>query len=138
MQHKSLQFIFDATHHGKYDFHDFLHGDITESYTPIQIKQRTVYRPNKKLKAYLAFLNTFLFEYLEINERVVYSYRKGVNPHEVALAHAQSRAFFQTILRISSGALTGFDRIDNPFANKPRSDFRSQLPPRANPGFDHH
>ena len=83
-------------HHGKYEFQDFLHGDIASDYEPIQIKQRSVYRPNKKLKAYLVFLNTFVFEYLPINERVVYSYRKGVNPHEVAFPHAHNRAFFQT------------------------------------------
>ena len=96
MQSKSLQHLFDAMHHGKYDFQDFLHGDIASDYKPIQIKQRSVYRPNKKLKAYLVFLNTFVFEYLPINERVVYSYRKGVNPHEVAFPHAHNRAFFQT------------------------------------------
>ena len=96
MRSRSLQHLFDAMHHRKYEFQDFLHGDITSDYEPIQIKQRSVYRPNKKLKAYLVFLNTFVFEYLPINERVVYSYRKGTNPHEVAFPHAHSRAFFQT------------------------------------------
>ena len=96
MQSRSLQHLFDAMHHGKYEFQDFLHGDIASDYEPIQIKQRSVYRPNKKLKAYLVFLNTFVFEYLPINERVVYSYRKGVNPHEVAFPHAHNRVFFQT------------------------------------------
>ena len=83
-------------HHGKYEFQDFLHGDIASGYESIQIKQRSVYRPNKKLKAYLVFLNTFVFEYFPINKRVVYSYRKGINPHEVAFPHAYNRAFFQT------------------------------------------
>ena len=96
MQPRSLQHLFDAMHRGKYEFQDFLHGEIASCYKSIQIKQRSVYRPNKKLKAYLVFLNTFVFEYFPINERVVYSYRKGVNPHEVALPHAHSRAFFQT------------------------------------------
>ena len=96
MQSRPLQHLFDAMHHGKYEFQDFLHGDIASDYKPIQIKQRSVYRPNKKLKAYLVFLNTFVFEYLPINERVVYSYRKGINPHEVAFPHAHNRAFFQT------------------------------------------
>lgn len=96
MQSRSLQHLFDAMHHGKYEFQDFLHGDIASGYESIQIKQRSVYRPNKKLKAYLVFLNTFVFEYFPINERVVYSYRKGVNPHEVAFPHAHNRAFFQT------------------------------------------
>ena len=92
-------------HRGKYDFQDFLHGDIASDYKPIQIKQRSVYRPNKKLKAYLVFLNTFVFEYLPINERVVYSYRKGVNPHEVAFPHAHNRAFFQTDIKNFFGSI---------------------------------
>lgn len=96
MQPKPLQRLFNLMYHGKYEFEDFLRGDITSSYTSAQIKERTIYRPNKKLKAYLVFLNTFVFEQLAVNERVVYSYRKGVNPHEVAIAHALNRAFFQT------------------------------------------
>ena len=95
MHPRPLQLLFDAMHREKYEFQDFLHGDIVSSYTRIQIKQRPAYRPDKKLKAYLVFLNTFVFEYLPINERVVYSYRKGVNPHEVAFPHAHNRAFFQ-------------------------------------------
>ena len=95
MHPRPLQLLFDAMHHEKYEFQDFLHGDIVSSYTRIQIKRRPAYRPDKKLKAYLVFLNTFVFEYLPINERVVYSYRKGVNPHEVAFPHAHNRAFFQ-------------------------------------------
>ena len=96
MQPKPLRHLFDAMHHGKYEFDDFLHADVTSSYTPINIKQRAVYRPDKKLKAYQIFLNIFLFEHLDVNERVVYSYRKGINPHEMAFPHASSRAFFQT------------------------------------------
>ena len=96
MQSKSLGLLFDAMHHGKYEFQDFLQGNIASSITTTRFRQRTLYRPDKKLKAYLVFLNTLLFERLAVNERVVYSYRKGVNPHEVARAHAHSRAFFQT------------------------------------------
>ena len=81
MQSKSLEFLFDAMHHGKYEFEDFLHGNIASSVTTTRFRQRKLYRPDKKLKAYLVFLNTFLFERLAVNERIVYSYRKGVNPH---------------------------------------------------------
>ena len=63
MQPKMLQPLFDVMHHGKYEFEDFLHDDITSCYTLDQIKERTVYRPNKKLKAYLVFPNAFLFEH---------------------------------------------------------------------------
>ena len=105
MQPKPLEFLFAATHHGKYEFDDFLHGDISSHYTCFHIRRRTVYRPDKKLKAYLAFLNTFLFEYLDVNERVVYSYRKGVNPHEVAVVHAVNRAFFQADIKNFFGSI---------------------------------
>lgn len=95
---KPLQVLFDAIHHGKHDFLDFLHGDIAANYTVLRDKRRSIYRPSQKLKAYHAFLNTFIFEYLTINPRVLYSYRKGVNPHQVVAVHAQNRAFFQTDL----------------------------------------
>ena len=96
MQSKPLELLFDAVHHGKYDFEDFLNGDLTSHYSPVQIGRRTLYRPDKKLKAYLTFLNTFVFEHLLLNDRAVYSYRKGVNPHEAVHVHASNRAFFQT------------------------------------------
>jgi RNA-directed DNA polymerase len=97
MTKKTIQILFDAMHHGKYEFADFLNGDVAANYDSILNKKgKRIYRPNKKLKAYHAFLNTFLCEYLDLNGRVVYSYRKGINPHQAIGAHAQSRAFFQT------------------------------------------
>ena len=97
MTAKSLQVLFEAMYHGKYEFNDFLHGDVAENYDLIPIKKdRKIYRPNKKLRAYHVFLNTFLCEYLDLNSRVVYAYRRGVNPHQAVGAHALSRAFFQT------------------------------------------
>ena len=118
MEPKPLDYLFDAVHHGKYDFADFLHDDVSSGYTSVRVKQRTVRRPKKELKAYLTFLNTFLFDYLEVNHRVVYSYRKGVNPHEVALAHASSRAFFQADFK------NFFESIDRTLAE---STIRSQV-----------
>ena len=105
MQSKPLGLLFDAMHHGKYELEDFLRGNIASCITTTRFKQRTLYRPDKKLKAFLVFLNTFLFERLAVNERVVYSYRKGVNPHEVAFAHAHSRAFFQTDIENFFGSI---------------------------------
>lgn len=98
MTTKSLQALFEAMHHGKYEFDDFLHGDVGANFGVISVKGRDAYRPNKKLKAYHTFLNTFLCEYLDVNDRVVYSYRKGANVHAAVSAHAKSRAFFQTDL----------------------------------------
>jgi RNA-directed DNA polymerase len=95
MKAKPLRILFDATHHGKYDFEDFLSGELAAHYDTIKVKGRTVHRPDKPLKAYHAFLNTFLCEQLAVNERVVRSYRKGSNLHDAVAVHARSRAFFQ-------------------------------------------
>ena len=95
MQPKPLRVLFDAVHHGKYEFEDFLYDELVSNFRPAQIKYRKIFRPNKKLKSFLVFLNTFIFEHLAINERVVYAYRKGRNPHEVAFAHRFGRAFLQ-------------------------------------------
>ena len=105
MQRKTLRILFDAVHHGKYEFNDFLRRNIANSYTTASLGKRTLYRPDKTLKAYLVFLNSFLFEHLAVNERVVYSYRKGVNPHEVAFAHAQNRAFFHADIEDFFGSI---------------------------------
>ena len=95
MTTKPVQVLFDAMYHGKYEFGDFLRGDVAANYDSILIRDRRIYRPNKKLKAYHSFLNTFLCEHLDLNGRVVYSYRKGVNPHQAVAAHALNRAFFE-------------------------------------------
>jgi RNA-directed DNA polymerase len=96
MTKKSLQLLFGTMHHGKYDFEDFLHGVVASNYDSITVKGRPVYRPDKKLKAYHAFINAFVCDYLDVNKRIVFSYRKGVNPHAAVAAHAGNRAFFQT------------------------------------------
>ena len=97
MTTKPLQVLFEAMYHGKWEFGDFLRGEVAANYDSILIKNdRKIYRPNKKLKAYHSFLNTFLCEHLDVNGRVVYSYRKGINPHQAVSAHALNRAFFQT------------------------------------------
>jgi RNA-directed DNA polymerase len=96
MTTKPVQVLFEAMYHGKYEFSDFLRGDVAANYDSILIKDRRIYRPNKKLKAYHSFLNTFMCEHLDLNGRVVYSYRKGINPHQAVNAHALNRAFFQT------------------------------------------
>ena len=62
MTTKPIQFLFDAVYHGKYEFGDFLHVDVAANYESIPIKnEKRICSPNKKLKAYHSFLNTFLF-----------------------------------------------------------------------------
>lgn len=95
---KPLQVLFDAIHHGKHDFQDFLCLPVATSYTAFKVDHRTVYKPNKRLKVYQTFLNTFVFEFLTLNPRVVHSYRKGVSAQQAVAAHAHNRAYFQTDL----------------------------------------
>lgn len=96
MPDKTLKTLFDAMHHGKYDFADFMHADIEPNYEVVALKNRVVYQPNKKLRAYHKFINTFICNYLEINDRICHSYRKGFSALTAVSAHAKNRAFFQT------------------------------------------
>lgn len=108
MANKSLRQLFDATHHGKYEFEDFLHGLVESNYDSITVKGRSVYRPDRKLKAYHAFINAYVCEFLDVNVRVVFSYRKGVNPHAAVVPHAGNRAFFQADIANFFGSI---DRV---------------------------
>ena len=99
MAKKELSSIFDAMYHGKHDFQDFLAGDITTRYKVTTLKGMELYKTDEKLKAYHKFLNLFVFEFLKVNENVVYSYRKGVNVASAVQKHAGSRHFFQTDLK---------------------------------------
>jgi len=106
MKPKPLRTLFDATHHGKYSFEEFLDCVEPNSFEPKKIGGRDIYQPSKKLKAFHAFLNTFLFAYLEINERVVFSYRKGFNAQSAISRHAQNRAFFQADFKNFFGSIS--------------------------------
>lgn len=100
MTKKSLRTLFDAVHHGKLDFADFIGGQVESHYDVIQTgpsgHRREIVRPDKALKAYLTFVKAFVIEYLPINEDVVYSYRKGFSAFDAVAKHAHSRHFFQT------------------------------------------
>jgi RNA-directed DNA polymerase len=130
MKAKPLRDLFDAMQHGKFEFEDFLCDPVAANYEKIIVKGRTVYSPNKKLKAYHTFLNTFLCEHLTINSRVVYSYRKGANPSATAAVHAGSRAFFQTDLANFFGSIDAVmvrSTLIERGADVPISDFRSYM-----------
>lgn len=83
-------------YHGKYDFQDFLQGDICSDFDMFTVGERTIYRPNKKLKTYHSFINLFVLEKFPVNAEVVFSYRKGVNVYDAVSKHAFSKHFFQT------------------------------------------
>jgi RNA-directed DNA polymerase len=98
-QKRPLESLFRAMYHDKFDFQDFVSGDIASNYEIAHYKKhdktREVLKPNKKLKAFHTFLNLFLFERLPVNKDVVFSYRKGVGTYDAVAPHAKSRRFFQ-------------------------------------------
>jgi len=99
MTKKSLQTLFDAVHHGKFDFADFIGGSVESHYDVVSAgpseHRRNIVRPDKALKAYLTFVKAFVIECLPINEDVVFSYRKGFSAFDAVVKHARSRHFFQ-------------------------------------------
>lgn len=98
MKARELRTLFDAMHHGKYDFDDFLECSVEENYDQVPWSGRVIYRPSKKLKAFHKFTNNFVFDHLPVNRRVAFAYRKGSNPHHALEPHSGSRAFYKTDL----------------------------------------
>ncbi|MFL9938356.1 reverse transcriptase domain-containing protein [Paraburkholderia graminis] len=101
MTKKPLAELFRAMYHGKYEFSDFIGEPLGSRYKALSVgrteasKDRLVYAPDKTMKIYHSFLNLFLFEYLDVNDRVVFSYRKGVNVVGAVRKHAHNKHFFQ-------------------------------------------
>lgn len=96
MTTKPIRLLFDAMHHNKYVFEDFLHLPMEEHYERVAWRDRVIYKPSKTLKAMQLFLNSFAFEHLPINERVSFAYRKGAMLLDAVTPHAKSRAIYQT------------------------------------------
>lgn len=110
MTKQPLQTLFDAMYHGKLSFHDFLYSSMPQNYEIISLgsaEKRKIFKPKENLKVYHKFLNLFLIEFLPINERIVFSYRKGFGAVNAVEQHRYGRYFFQT--DISSF----FDSIDS-------------------------
>jgi RNA-directed DNA polymerase len=127
---QKLETVFEAMYHGKFDFKHFISSPAAELFKPINIKGRLVYDADKNLKAYHKFLNLFVFEFLEINTNVVFSYRKGVNVIDAVKKHAASRHFFQTDLKNFFGSISSemIRRcIEENISNFPVSDIAEHL-----------
>ncbi|NYT36340.1 RNA-directed DNA polymerase [Allopusillimonas soli] len=108
MTKQPLQKLFDAMYHGKFSFHDFLHSPVEQNYEIVggsTSGSRTLFKPKENLKTYHRFLNLFLFELLPINERVVFSYRKGFSAVNAVQKHTQSKYFFQTDIKAFFGSI---------------------------------
>ena len=101
---KHLEELFLSMYHEKLDFDDFKQGAIQDNYTKFEHsehenKRTIIIKPNKKFKTYHTFLNRFLFEYLPINEHVVFSYRKGCSVYDAVAPHRFGKHFFQSDIR---------------------------------------
>ncbi|MCP6697364.1 reverse transcriptase domain-containing protein [Pseudomonas donghuensis] len=107
MASRDFKSAFEAMYHGKHDFEDFKSGDVSSKYRTFVFNKKDVYEAGAELKVYHKFLNLFIFQWLEFNERCVYSYRKGMNVVDAVKKHAGSKHFFQTDLNNFFGSVSG-------------------------------
>lgn len=98
VQKQPIQTLFEAMFRGKRLFADFTGGSVEANFVRHSfkkgVKTRQVLSPNEKLKSYHRFLRLFLFDFIPVNEQVVFSYRKGVSSYDAVIRHAQSKHFF--------------------------------------------
>jgi RNA-directed DNA polymerase len=92
----SLQEAFDSTFHHKLNFDDFLNLNLAQEY---QLLSNAKVNPSPKLKKYLRFLNSFVFDYAKINTNVVHSYRHEKSTYTAVVPHCNSKFFFQTDIK---------------------------------------
>lgn len=97
-QKQALEALFNAMYHGKWNFVDFSEVPVEansnrQSFTRSG-KSRELLVPNEKLKVCHEFLRLFLLDFLPLNERVVFSYRKGLSAYDAVAKHAGSKSFF--------------------------------------------
>ena len=90
-------------YHDKFSFRDFERGTVDEFYSKFEHhendKIRTIIKPNRKFKTLHTFLNLFIFEHLPINDRVVFSYRKGFSAYDAVAPHRAGKYFFQSDIK---------------------------------------
>jgi len=94
----SLENAFQSFFHKRYLFEDFYNIEISKEYKEIFYSKNT-FSPSKKLKDFQRFLNLFIFEYLPINEDVVFSYRKAVNAKDAILPHSKNKYILSTDIK---------------------------------------
>ncbi|MCY1276740.1 reverse transcriptase [Pseudomonas jessenii] len=105
MAKQTLESLFEAMYHGKYDFNDFIEAPLSMLCKKIPLKNRIFYKADEKLRAYHKFINLFISDFLKINTNVVYSYRKGINVVDAVRQHAHSRHFCQVDLKNFFGSI---------------------------------
>lgn len=105
MVNRDFESAFEAMYHGKYDFKDFKLGDISEKFKKLDLNKKNIYEADPTLKIYHKFLNLFVFQWLQFNEKCVFSYRKGMNVADAVKKHAQNKHFYQTDLNNFFGSI---------------------------------
>jgi RNA-directed DNA polymerase len=90
-----LETAFNSYFHSKYLFEDFLKINIQDEYTQI-FHSKNTFSPSKKLKQFQQFLNLFIFNHININKNVVFSYRKGVSTIDAIIPHKYSKFIYTT------------------------------------------
>ncbi|MBR7783126.1 reverse transcriptase domain-containing protein [Undibacterium luofuense] len=99
MEKQPLRALFNAMYHEKFNFDDFLTYSVSDSYeisSKEKLFERKFKKPKDMVKNYHRFLNLFVFDYLETNPRVVFSYKKGLSALNAVERHSLSKFFFQT------------------------------------------
>lgn len=94
-----FEHLFNIILHGKYNFSDFLNCDLNEEVSTFISGRRKVYAPSLKLKDFHHFINMAVCEQLEVNDEVVFSYRKKVSTIDAVRVHRNSKYFFQTDIK---------------------------------------
>lgn len=120
----SLQEAFDSTFHHKFNFGDFLDLNLVQEY---QLLSNAKVNPSIKLKKYLRFLNSFVFDYAKINTNIVHSYRHEKSTYTAVVPHCYSKFFFQTDIKDFFHKITRLDVekiLDTGLDNVPIHDIR--------------
>jgi RNA-directed DNA polymerase len=97
-QKQPLEVLFEAMFHGKRAFADFVSAEVEtncEKGTYLRGgRKREVVKPNDRLRGLHEFIRLFVLDFLPLNERVVFSYRKGFSAYDAVVPHAAADCFF--------------------------------------------
>jgi len=104
--YRTFQEVFVSNFHNSLLFDDFLNLSVDNNIAVTQVKEREIVQPSKRLKRILHFLAKNVFDYGDIANEVVFSYRKGVNVRDAVLPHSKNRFFFQTDIANFFGSIT--------------------------------
>ena len=98
MQKQSIEALFRAMYQKKHAFEDFARTPVQPNFVRHEFRRqgklREVFSPNEKLRAHHEFLRLFLLDFLPLNEKVVFSYRKKVSAYDAVVRHTTSKHFF--------------------------------------------